>query len=222
MFRFSRLLPLLLLAFVLALPPLLAYDTDLSDTAVREAYFLGQRNDEKTRAFFEPYTRHLPLPKSGPYVSEIHVLTPLAQIVKVSSRTTNGYSAQQARFDYQSRGDSLLLEVHIEFTPTYNQIDAVRPSSKSGAEKGIVLRSEDFWQTFRYGVKQKQDWIDPRSMRGEPEYGSSDSYGSTMLIGAWVYLDYDARNIPSDATEVHVFTPDGQDVSVTFDLFKLH
>jgi len=66
MFRFSRLLPLLLLAFVLALPPLLAYDTDLSDTAVREAYFLGQRNDEKTRAFFEPYTRHLPLPNPAP------------------------------------------------------------------------------------------------------------------------------------------------------------
>jgi len=222
MFRFSRLLPLLLLGFALALPPLLAYDTDLSDTAVREAYFLGQRNDEKTRSFFEPYTRHLPLPKSGPYVSEINLLTPLAQVVKVSSRTTGGYSAQQAHLDYRDRGDSLLLEVHIEFTPTYSQIDAVRPSSKDGAEKGIVMRTEDFWQNFRYGIKQKEDWIDPRSMNGEPEYGSSDSYGSALLIGAWVYLDYDARNVPSDDTEVHVFTPDGQDVSVTFDLSKLH
>ena len=222
MFRFSRLLPLLLLGFALALPPLLAYDTDLSDTAVREAYFLGQRNDEKTRAFFEPYTRHLPLPKSGPYISEIHLLTPLAQVVKVSSRTSGGYSAQQAHLDYRDRGDSLLLEVHIEFTPTYSQIDAVRPASKDDAEKRIVMRTEDFWQNFRYGIKQKEDWIDPRSMNGEPEYGSSDSYGRALLIGAWVYLDYDARNVPSDGTEVHVFTPDGQDVSVTFDLSKLH
>jgi hypothetical protein len=221
MFRFSRLLPPLLLAFALFLPPLIAYDTDLSDTAVREAYFLGQRNDEKTRSFFEPYTRHLPLPKSGPYVSEIHLLTPLAQVVKLSSRTTGGYSAQQAQLDYRDRGDSLLLEVHIEFTPTYNQIDAVRPSGKNGAEKGIVMRTEDFWQNFRYGIKQKEDWIEPRSMRGEPEYSRDDRYGNNGLIGAWVYLDYDAPNVPSDDTEVHVFTPDGQDVSVKFDLDKL-
>ncbi len=221
MICFSRSLPASFLALGLALPPLLAYDTDLSDTAVREAYFLGQRNDEKTRAFFEPYTRHLPLPKSGPYISEIHLLTPLAQVVEVSSRTTSGYSAQQAQLDYQERGDLLLLEVHIEFTPTYNQIDAVRPSGKNGAEKGIVVRTEDFWQNFRYGIKQKEDWIDPRSMRGEPEYSRDDSYGNNGLIGAWVYLDYDAPNVPSDDTEVHVVTPDGQDVSVPFDLAKL-
>jgi hypothetical protein len=41
-------------------------------------------------------------------------------------------------------------------------------------------------------------------------------------MGAWVYLDYDARDVSSDDTEVHVFTPDGQDVSVTFDLSNLH
>lgn len=221
MFRFSRLLPPLLLALALALPPLLAYDTDLSDTAVREAYFLGQRNDDKTRAFFEPYTRHLPLPRSSPYISEIHLLTPLAQVVQVSSRTTSGYSAQQAQLDYQERGDSLLLEVHIEFTPTYNQIEAVRPSSKNGAEKEIVVRAEDFWQNFGYGIKQKEGWIEPRSMHGEPEFSRDDSYGNNGLIGAWVYLDYDAPNIPSDDTEVHVVTPDGQEVSVTFDLAKL-
>ncbi len=64
-----------------------AYDTELSDIAVREAYFLGQRNDEKTRTFFAPYTQHLPLPKKGPYVSEIRLLTPLAQVVQASSQT---------------------------------------------------------------------------------------------------------------------------------------
>jgi hypothetical protein len=40
------------------------------------------------------------------------------------------------------------------------------------------------------------------------------------LIGAWVWVEYDARNVPSDDTEVHV-TPDGQDVSVKFGLDKL-
>jgi hypothetical protein len=222
MYRLFRLFSPLLIVVFLAFPPLLAYDTDLSDTAVREAYFLGQRNDDKTRAFFEAYTRHLPLPKSGPHVSEIHLLTPLAQVVKVSSRTTSGYSAQQAQLDYRDRGDSLLLEVHIEFTPTYNQMEGQRSSGNSAGAKGTVLRSEDFWQDFSYGIKQKDDWIEPRSMRGEPEYERADRYGSNGLVGAWVYLDFDGSNVPSDDTEVHVVTPDGQDVEVTFDLAKLH
>jgi hypothetical protein len=41
------------------------------------------------------------------------------------------------------------------------------------------------------------------------------------LIGAWVWVEYDARNVTSEDTEVHVLTPDGQDVSVKFDLDKL-
>ncbi len=49
----------------------------------------------------------------------------------------------------------------------------------------------------------------------------SDTYGSGGLIGAWVWVEYDARKVLSDDTEAHVFTPDGQDVSVTFDLDRL-
>jgi hypothetical protein len=41
------------------------------------------------------------------------------------------------------------------------------------------------------------------------------------LIGAWVSVDYDAREVPRAETEVHVFTPDGQDVSAGFDLATL-
>ena len=221
MFRFSRLVQALLLILVLALPSLLAYDTDLSDTAVREAYFLGRRNDDKTRAFLEPYSRHLPLPKSGPYISEIHLLTPLARVVKVSSTSSGSYSAQQAQLDYRDRGDSLLLEVHIQFTPTYNQIDAVRPSRKGSDATGVVLRTEDFWKNFRFGIKQKEDWIESRSIYSEPEYSSTDSYGSAVLIGSWVYIEFDAHSLSSDDTEVHVVTPDGQDVVTSFDLDKL-
>jgi hypothetical protein len=202
--------------------PLFAYDTELSDTAVREAYFLGQRNDEKTRAFFTPYTKHLSLPKKGPYISEIHLLTPLAQVVQVSSQTTSGYSAQQARLDYHGRGDSLLLVVHIEFTPSYGAIDADQSAKNAAGEKGLTLRTEDFWHDFRYGIKQKEDWIEPRAIHGEADYGRADSFGSGGLTGAWVYVEYDSRNITSDETDVSVFTPDGQEVKTSFDLSTLH
>jgi hypothetical protein len=199
-----------------------AYDVELSDTAVRNAYFLGQHRDEQTRSFFASYVRNLPLPKSGPYISQVRLLTPLAQVVEVSQTSSGPYSAQQAQLDYRARGDSILLEIHIEFTPTYNQIAAQRSSSNAAGERGITLRTDDFWQDFRFGIKQKQDWIEPRSTHGEPQYTLADGYGASgSLIGAWVWVEYDARNVPSDDTEVHVFTPDGQDVSVKFDLDKL-
>jgi hypothetical protein len=212
-----------LLATALVFPvPSSAYDVELSDTAVRNAYFLGQHRDQQTRTFFEPYIRHLPLPKSGPYISEIRLLTPLAQVVEASQSTSGIYSAQQAQLDYRARGDSILLEIHIEFTPTYNQIDAQRSSSNAAGAKGITLRTDDFWQDFRLGIKQKQDWIEARSTHGEPQYALADGYGASGgLIGAWVWVEYDARNVSSDDTEVHVLTPDGQDVSVKFDLDTL-
>lgn len=198
-----------------------SYDRELSSTAVREAYFLGQRHSKDTRDFLTPYSRHLPRPKSGPYISEIRLLTPLAQVVESSNQQSLGYSAQQAWLDYRARGDSILLEIHIEFTPTYNQFDAQHSRSHVAGRGGITLRAEDFWQDFRFIIKQKEDWIEPRSVRGEPEYSRSDTYGNGGLIGAWVSVDYDARDVPSGETEVHVFTPDGQDVSAGFDLAKL-
>src|SRR5438034_4077976 len=67
---FRAFLALLTSALLLSTPAL-PFDTPLSDQAVREAYFLGQRTDQKIVDFFSGYTRHLPFPKAGPYVSEI-------------------------------------------------------------------------------------------------------------------------------------------------------
>ena len=95
--------------------PLCAFQTTLSDTAVREAYFLGQRHDQKTSDFLKLYAHAFPLPEKGPYISEIHLLSPYAQVVSNSSQHSTGYSAQQAAADYRSRGDTLLVKVRIEF-----------------------------------------------------------------------------------------------------------
>jgi len=217
-----RVLSRLLLGTSLLATTAFPYETELSDTAVREAYFLGQRNDQKTRNFFAKYTKNLPLSKKGPYVSEIRLLTPLAQVVQISSQTTNGYSAQQAQLDYQNRGDTLLVVVHLQLTATFGQIDADN-SAKEAAGKsksGLALRREDFWQDFHYGLKQKQEWVEPHSMRGEPEHGG-DSYQGSGLVGAWVYLEFAAKDVQSDDVEVHVFTIPEQEVTAIFDLASL-
>lgn len=211
----------LLLCFYLMTSPVLAYDIELSDTAVREAYFLGQRSGEKTRDFFALYTKHPSRPKKGPNISEIRLLTPLAQVVQISSQVTSGYSAQQARLDYQHRGDTVLLVVHIEFTPTYGPFEAEHAAKDAAKVKGITLRPDEFWQDLRYGIKQRADWIEPRSIHGEPDYGASDSSGNGGLVGAWVYIEYDAHNVASDDTDVSVFTTDDQEIQTSFDLAKL-
>src|ERR1700739_4194982 len=108
---------------------LVSLEVPLSDIAIRDAYFLGQRNDQKTSDFLKLYSHSFSLPDKGPYISEIHLLTPYAQVVSDSSRHSVGYSAQQAAVDYHGRGDTLLLQVRIELTPTYTYDDAVRTAN---------------------------------------------------------------------------------------------
>src|SRR5438552_13694066 len=97
-----------------------AFGTHLSDQAVREAYFLGQRNDERTAQFLESYLRRLPMPQSGLYVSEIELFTPYAEAVDLSRQRTFGYRAQQAAQEYCDRGDVFRLRVRVSFTDTYS------------------------------------------------------------------------------------------------------
>ena len=90
----------LLSSALLLCTPALAYDTPLSDQAVREAYFLGQRRDESMAAFLNKYTKLLPPPKTGPHISSVTFLTPFAVLVEYSSRQTD-YSAQRAALDHK-------------------------------------------------------------------------------------------------------------------------
>jgi hypothetical protein len=199
---------------------LLAYDAPLESRSVREAYFLGQRNDEKLGKFLESYQKHLPLPEKGPYISEIELLTPYAQVVDVSRQRTMGYSAQQAEEDYKKRGDIIQLRVRIELTPTYGEVESSPPTKDSGAKRGVALRPEDFWKDFQFRLSQGGETIEPLDIYGEPIFNSSRG-GSGGLAGAQVWVEYDARDVGSSETVVEVVTPDGVKIAAKFDLDKL-
>src|SRR5437762_8599037 len=91
----------LLTGALLLVPPSLAYETPLSEEAVREAYFLGQRRDESMTAFLAKYIHELPPPDYGPHIASITTYTPFAQAVLWSSQQTANYSAQQAQIDHR-------------------------------------------------------------------------------------------------------------------------
>lgn len=206
--------------------PARSYDAQLSDTAVREAYFLGQRRDEKMAAFFSPYVQHFSLPEKGPYISEIELLTPYAQIVDVSRMNSAGYSAQQALIEYRERGDTVLLRIRIELTVTYPVTQSVPSPVARDNNQAIRPRPNDFWRDFRFGLSQNDHWIEPQSMRGEPIYGGEGGSGSSrQLLGAYVYLLFDAQDVASGLAQAEVFAPDSvrnpQHVITTFDLAHL-
>jgi hypothetical protein len=194
-----------------------AFDSPLSDEAIREAYFLGQRNDYKMTQALAPYTKRLALPERGPYISEIKLFTPYAQIIDISRQQSGHYSAQQAQQDYRDRGDTLLVFVRIEFTATYSYPQAVASANRVAKEQGINLQPQDFWKDFRLGLSQDGGRVEPLSERAEALYNR----GEGGLGGVVVWMEFDARDVASTETSIEVDTPDGQHVAVRFDLTSL-
>jgi hypothetical protein len=111
-----------LLAALLAAPPSFAFSSPLSDEAVREAYFLGQRHDGSFARLLDKYSKRLPPPKSGPHISAITLLTPFAQLVRFSESYVGNYSAQQAESDHSDQEEIVEISVEILFTPSYGAV----------------------------------------------------------------------------------------------------
>jgi hypothetical protein len=192
-----------------------AYDFPLDSESIREAYFLGRRDDEKTIKFLASYIKRLPLPEKGPHISEISLYTPYAQIVLNSSRNAGLNSAQQAEQEYRTLGDAIHVRVVIEFTPTFNAMVGVKPDKDAAGKEALVRRPDDFWREFRYELRQNKNVIKARSTDGKPIYSDSG------FSGAEVQLEYEAKSIASDETAFEVSIPDNHHVSAQFDLSEL-
>lgn len=231
--RHASMLLAMLLAMLIAVAPLRAFQTPLSEQSIREAYFLGQRNDESTRAFFRPYLQTFPRPATGPWVSEVEVYTPFSQLVEISSRRNN-YSAQQAAEEYRQTTDTVYVRIRIEFTPTYGTAQFFAGSPQ---ERSAQFRA-NFDRDFRIGLLQSAQWVEPLDMEhyltDSPPTGhfAFDPEGSAALLGSrnqpgyaisgWlVWLQFDANAVESDRGQVEIFGPADQHVVAGFDFERL-
>jgi hypothetical protein len=205
-----------LLALALAASPAaFAYESPLDSESIREAYFLGRRNDERTVNFFDGYAKHLAIPDKGPYVSFVDLLTPYAQVVAHSQAEISNYSTQQAEHDYESERDKICVNVHIEFTATYTALKDQKSEKDNSRTKGFAFRPSDFWRDFRFELRQRDELINSLDIQGIPLYDDG------RFEGAEVRLEYDAKEVKSADTSFEVITPDGQHTVVKFDLSKL-
>ena len=174
-------LALLVSGFLLS-QPLLSFDSPLSQEAVRDAYFLGQHNDQSTLSFFSQYVRTLPAPDRGPYIAEVEIYTPYTQVIETSRRRSMGYSAQQAELDYRHNHDKLYIRIRINFTDTYGALELYRSAK---ADKQLSGRNEplpDFYRDFRVGLSQRSaqshedQWIEPLRILLQPSYVQNSNH----------------------------------------------
>ena len=213
-----RVLPALLLSALLTSPALFAFNSPLSDEAIREAYFLGQRRDEKMTAFLEKYKQHLREPDRGPFVSSVEFLTPFALAVLQSKDRSTGYSAQQAAEQHRGVEESVVVNIEVLFTESYGALIQQPVSDRSGAPTGFAFRSSDFWRDIDVQVIVKDKVIKPARFTGEPLYFCARG---CALMGATMRLEIPARFVDSDLASVHVVPPEGPEVWVDFDLTGL-
>jgi len=208
---------LALASILIFAPSYSAFDTPLSDTAVRDAYFLGQRHDNSLAQFFEKYTLHLARPKSGPHIESIAFLTPFALTAYQTSQQVGIYSAQQAQLDHNKQPERVRVVAQIWLTDTYGQYILTPTSSRSGSPKGITFRSWDFWRDFRFRVFNNGQLVIPSSAKGEPTYFCGYEGGCT-LTGATLTFEYPADAFTDSSATIQIDPPEGDPVVVDFDL----
>ncbi|HXY00762.1 MAG TPA: hypothetical protein VEI54_07555 [Candidatus Limnocylindrales bacterium] len=208
-----------LLAIPLAVPsPSAAFDTPLSDTAVREAYFLGQRHDETVARFFDKYTKRLPPPSAGPYISSITFLTPFALLVEYFSRQSN-YSAQQAQIDHRADEEMVSIRVEIQLTRSYGAFLTKPTGTRSDSPIGIQLRPSSFWRQVKFRFFDGKEEITTDNLAGQPHFLCSEN--GCILTGATVRIEFPSSAFTSESARIEICPPEGDRVLVDFDLLSM-
>jgi hypothetical protein len=222
----------IVLAAFLALPRgSLTYEVPLTPASIHEAYVLGQRNDQATADFFNPYLKQLKEEGvGGAHIAEIQILTPFAQVVDESrANAAKGYTEQDAERDYRKRGNMVVVRVLLMFPSAYPKSAAkpdANPTSPSPQPatpqtQNAPLRPENFWQNFQFSSKQHGKVIPTRSLRNKAIYSAATKDAPSVLDGATVWLEYDAKDVASEPVVVEAITPEARNISTTFDLKKL-
>jgi hypothetical protein len=212
---FRRCQALLTVALLLS-PPVFAFDTPLSDQAIREAYFLGQRRDESMADFLNKYTRFLLPPESGPHIYSVTFLTPFALLVQQSSQRIN-YSAQQAAKEHHGDREIVSITIEILLTPSYGALIPRPTGSRSDSPVGYQFRNPDFWKDIKFDIFDGEKKLSTDSLTGEPNYLCAAD-AACDLTGATVHLELPAKLFTSGTATIDVTPPEGDPVSIDFDL----
>lgn len=184
------------------------YHYPLHSEAIRDAYFLGERNNFQTTDCLLQYIHRFTEPQAGRYyILEVDISTPYQQIVLRGQRDTPGDSALQAETDFREHPLKLIARVQVEWNSGY-----------SGHTSNRVF-PPDLSHAVPIHVSQQQE-ITPVKTSYHEIYSNSGDGGSTFL--GWSFeLQFDPVKITSAPLRISVKTPDGQVQEAEFDMAKI-
>jgi hypothetical protein len=182
-----------LLSLTLALPAP-AYDSYLSEQAIREAYFLGSREGGLPPPFLAQYSHWVRELHQGTCTTEIRLETPFLQVAEYLSKVPN-YSSQDAVKGFYGRPMMLRIFLNICYL-----LEAPSPNS-------VKIKI----------IQNKKEIIpvsDTRLFYAEPLNEVSDLPAN----GERAEMEFDAQGIASSSLTVQIDTPDGQHATTDIDL----
>jgi hypothetical protein len=196
MFKSWSVIGAVVLALALVVPAW-AYDFPLSESAIRDAYFLGTRETSLGANFLAEYTHEIPKLSLGGYRSFASLETPFTQIAILSSKKLN-YSAQDAVKEFL--GKPLVFRIHLEIC---YMLDA----PPDGLEVRIVQKKKDLL---------------PDSSERALFFPASDKHAAPPpAIGETLDFEFSPDKIDSSTLSILIDTPDGQQAQLDLDLRPL-
>ncbi|HEV2207014.1 MAG TPA: hypothetical protein VGR36_10765 [Candidatus Acidoferrales bacterium] len=204
MMRFARLIVTALILCGIVSMPAEAYEQWLTTEAIREAYFLGSRNDENSVQFFGPYQHWFAASGAGLQVQYVQALTPYAQVVFAAQHYMINENAVDAVQRYKNRALPFVVRAMI-------YVPIAELPSKYDIEKQSSV-----------AVSQAHP-IAPRTITYHPVYVSTGGPkgGGTRFAGVEVELEFDVTQVESRDLKVRVSFSDGRHFDTTFDLTRL-
>ena len=161
------------------------YDFPLSQSAIRDAYFLGSQGPSAGSAFLGEYSHAVKQLKVGACTSAISLETPFAHVALHASKAVN-YSAQDAVKEFL--GKPAVFRVHLEICYL------------AGAPENAIKI------TVQQNKKTIQSMSENRSAYRPP----SDESTEVSNNGERIDLEFPAGRIDSSELTIHIDTPDGQ------------
>ena len=183
-----------LLALCLGMP-VSAYDVPLTESAIRDAYFLGTRLGGLNPDFLAGYARLVADLKQGNCTSQARLETPFLEVAEYAGKAPN-YSAQRAVKDFSGKPLSFRIYLYVCY----------RQHAPANAETVKIM--------------QNKKEVVPNSFESSP-YSESKEFGFLPPNGEQIVLEFAAAKIDSSDLTVLIDTSDGQHGETRFDLQTL-
>jgi hypothetical protein len=171
-------------------------DIPTSESAIRDAYFLGSRQGSLTPEFLARYAHWISELKDGTCTSQVRLETPFIQVANYASQASNFSSQDVVKHFY---GRQMMFRVYLNI--------CYKPSARLNAIKVKVF--------------QNKKQIIPLTSESNPYVPRITELAALPADGEQIRLEFKSNQIDSSTVTFRIDTPDEQHAEVSFDLQAL-